>query len=462
MGNSVIISDGLSDNRNRIKGTIMHTLSAEMRRKAAEARLKAGRRWATGLLLAAVVLFVWSSLYVGAYPWLGYVKAFAEAAMVGALADWFAVTALFRHPLGLPIPHTAIIPRNQQRIADELGRFIENNFLQGRPIALRVYRAAPSDRLLLWLADENIRTRWLPWVARQMPALLKVAKPEQVARFSALMLVEQYTGDKIGKTVSDGLNLLKAHGLHESVLLVLLKQAKRWMQNPETRALLEQNLHEWAAKIESDAPSAWDKIKASLKGTLVGKVDGWVSEKALAWAESYIDDALDNEAHTIRVNFNSQYDRMSRALRYSRGWHRRLEAGKQQLAGSAAVRESLMRGWQSVQDWTAADVEKSDSLWLAQLNRLLDHMLSQASAYPQFMRRMDIRIAWLVRDFVMRYKDRMAVFVADKVKSWDSSLMVEKLELSVGRDLQFIRINGTLVGGLVGLLIYIVSQHVFP
>lgn len=439
----------------------MQILSVEARTQAARVRLKKSRRWATGLLLLACLLFVVSALYVRQYPALGYLKAFAEAAMVGALADWFAVTALFRRPLGLPIPHTAILPRNQHRIADELGRFIENNFLQGRPIALRVYQAAPSEKLLNWLAGEEIRERWLPWLARQLPLLLKVAKPEQVARFAGLMLAEQYSGDKIGKTLANGMAVLKAQGLHETLLLASIKQLRRWLQNPETRALLEQNLHEWAARIESDAPSAWEKIKASLKGTLVDRVDGWVSEKALDWADDYLAAALKNPEHRLRTGFDEQFDRIATALRHSRLWHKRLEQGKMQLAQSPALQETLMRGWQSLQNWTAADVEKTDSLWLAQLNKLFDHMLSQARGYPQFMRRVDVRLSLMVRDFVMRYKDRAAEFVSDKVKGWDSAQMVEKLELSVGKDLQFIRINGTLVGGLVGLVIYVVSQWLF-
>lgn len=439
----------------------MHTLSAEARTNRARARLKKSRRWATGLLLLACVLFAVSAAYVKHYPALGYVKAFAEAAMVGALADWFAVTALFRHPLGLPIPHTAILPRNQHRIADELGRFIENNFLQGRPIALRVYQAAPSEKLLAWLARPQTRTQWLPWLAAQLPALFKVAKPEQTARFLGMLLAEQYSGERIGKTLSDGLKALKAQGLHDTLFNAVLKQTRRWLQDPETRLLLEQNLREWAAKIESDAPSTWEKLKASLKGTLVDKVDGWVSEKALDWADGYLAAALADPNHRIHRSFNEQYDRMADALSRSRLWHKRLEQGKMQLAQSPAVREMLEKSWQSLQTWTQNDVQQADSLWLAQLNKLLDHMIAQAQRYPQFMRRTDVRISLMVRDFVMRYKDKAALFVADKVKGWDSSQMVEKLELSVGRDLQFIRINGTLVGGLVGLAIYCVSQWLF-
>lgn len=436
----------------------MHTLSAEVRLARARTRLRKSRRWATGLLLAACALFAVSAVYAKYYGWLLYVKAFSEAAMVGALADWFAVTALFRRPLGLPIPHTAILPRNQARIADELGRFIEHNFLQGKPIALRVYQARPSDKLLGWLAGEPVRRQWLPWAAKQIPLLLQTAKPEQAARFAGMMLAQQYNGEKIGKTLSDGLLLLKTHGLHEALFYGLLRQLRRWLKNPETRMMLEQNLREWAAKIESDAPSTWDKFKAALKSTVVERVDDWAAAKALDWADGYLAAAAEGGDNAVRRRFEAQYDLLIERLQTSRLWHRRLEAAKMQIAQSPALQNSLAGFWQGFQTWAKNDVEKTDSLCAAQLEKLLDHMLAQAEAYPQFMRRADVRLSLMVRGFVMRYKDRAAQFVAEKVKSWDSAQMVEKLELSIGKDLQYIRINGTLVGGLVGLLIYIVSQ----
>ncbi|MDO4640203.1 MAG: DUF445 domain-containing protein [Neisseria sp.] len=434
----------------------MQTLSAQVRAESARERLRRSRILATGLLLAACILFVASVLYMERFPVLAYLKAFSEAAMVGALADWFAVTALFRQPLGLPIPHTAILPRNQHRIAEELGRFIEHNFLQGKPIALRVYQAEPSEKLLNWL---NLnRSQWLPQLAAQLPALLKTAKPEQVARFGSQMLAQQYNGDKIGKTLADILAVFKRQGLDDLLLCALIKQIRRWLKHPETRALLEQSLNEWAVKIEHEAPSAWEKIKASLKGSLLERVDGWVSEKALDWADGYLAAALADPQHRLRRSAAAQIDRIGRALAYSRLWHKRLEAGKQELAASPALQEALASLWLGLQQWAQEDVEQADSVVRLQLEKLLDHMLRQAEEYPQFMRRANVRISLMVRDFVQRYKDRAAAFVADKVKSWNSDQMVEKLELSVGRDLQFIRINGTLVGGLVGLLIYCISE----
>ena len=163
----------------------MQTLSAAARTQAARLRLKKSRRLATALLLAAAALFCLSAAFLHHYPQLAYLKAFSEAAMIGGLADWFAVTALFRRPLGLPVPHTAILPRNQNRIADELGRFIEYNFLRERPVALRVYRAAPTEKLLRRLADPAVRRIWLPPLCARLPDLLQTVPPEQAARFAA-------------------------------------------------------------------------------------------------------------------------------------------------------------------------------------------------------------------------------------------------------------------------------------
>lgn len=436
----------------------MHTLSAEVRAKEARVRLKRSRRWATGLLLAAAGLFIASALYLKQYPQLGYVKAFAEAAMVGALADWFAVTALFRHPLGLKIPHTAVLPRNQARIADELGRFIENNFLLGKPIAMRVYQAGPSEKLLDWLGGDGVRKQWLPWLAAQLPVLLRTVPSEKAAAFGSALLERHYGGAQIGRLLSDGLKLLKQNGLHLLLFYALMKQVRQWLQNPDTRGLLENNLRGWAAKIEGDAPGSWDKIKAALKTTLVSRVDDWVAEKALDWADGYLAAALENPEHNLQRHFEQQFDVFTDKLAESPEWHARLAQAKVRIAQSPAVRENLAALWTGVQNWAQNDTAGSGSQTVAQLEKILNYLLAQAAQNPAALRRADLRISLLTRDLVMRYKEQVSLFVSDKVKSWDSKQMVDKLELSVGKDLQFIRINGTIVGGLVGLAIYCVSQ----
>ncbi|MBH5330207.1 DUF445 domain-containing protein [Eikenella sp. S3360] len=436
----------------------MNILADQAREAAARARLQHSRRWAGGLLLAAVLLFVASSLFLHRHPGIGYLKAFAEAAMVGALADWFAVTALFRHPLGLKIPHTAILPRNQSRIADELGRFIETNFLPERPIAIRIYRLRPADKLLRWLARAENRREWLLPLAQKLPAALQSIPPEEAARLGAAFLATHGSGKQIGAILSQSLLLLESQGLPENLHTALLGQIRRWLHQPHTRVLLEENLRAWAEQIESARPDTWDKIKAQLRGRLVGQIDGWVAQKALDWADNYTAAALADPQHEMRAAFRRQYRRFALELAQSEAWHRKLALAKRQLADSPELQRSLAGLWQSLVQRLAADVHSPDSATLRRLDSLLTGLLQRYAATPRQQRHLNARLALLARSLVRRYRRRAAEFVADKVKSWDSRQMSDKLELSIGRDLQFIRINGTLVGGLVGLLIYTISR----
>ena len=436
----------------------MNTLSGHAREAAARARLQRSRRQAGGLLLAAVLLFIVSALFVQHHPALGYLKAFAEAATVGALADWFAVTALFRHPLGLKIPHTAILPRNQNRIADELGRFIETNFLPERPIAIRIYRLRIAEKLRRWLARSSTRQEWLPALARQIPAALQTIPPQEAARLGAAFLAAHGSGKQLGSALSQALLLLEQQGLPESLQTALLGQIRHWIKQPDTRVLLEENLRAWAEKIETSQPDTWDKLKAQLRGRLVGQIDSWVAQKALDWVDNYLEAALASPQHELRTAFRRQYRALARELAQSEAWQRKLALAKRRLTDSPGLQQQIAQLWQSLTDRLAADAQHPDSAAARRLNSLLTYLLQQHAATPQQLRRLNARLALLARSLVRRHRHAAAEFIADKVKSWNSRQMSGKLELSIGRDLQFIRINGTLVGGLVGLLIYTLSQ----
>ena len=436
----------------------MNTLSGHAREAAARARLQRSRRQAGGLLLAAVLLFIVSALFVQRHPTLGYLKAFAEAATVGALADWFAVTALFRHPLGLKIPHTAILPRNQNRIADELGRFIETNFLPERPIAIRIYRLHIAEKLRRWLARSSTRQEWLPALARQIPAALQTIPPQEAARLGAAFLATHGSGKQLGSALSQALLLLEQQGLPENLQTALLGQIRHWIKQPNTRVLLEENLRAWAEKIETSQPDTWDKLKAQLRGRLVGQIDSWVAQKALDWADNYLEAALTSPQHELRTAFRRQYRALAQELATSEAWQRKLALAKRRLADSPELQQQIAQLWQSLTTRLAADAQRPDSAAARRLNSLLTYLLQQHAATPQQLRRLNVRLALLARSLVRRHRHAAAEFIADKVKSWDSRQMSDKLELSIGRDLQFIRINGTLVGGLVGLLIYTLSQ----
>ncbi|MDN8581450.1 DUF445 family protein, partial [Eikenella corrodens] len=320
----------------------MNTMSGHAREAAARARLQRSRRQAGGLLLAAVLLFIVSALFVQRHPALGYLKAFAEAATVGALADWFAVTALFRHPLGLKIPHTAILPRNQNRIADELGRFIETNFLPERPIAIRIYRLRIAEKLRRWLARSSTRQEWLPALARQIPAALQTIPPQEAARLGAAFLATHGSGKQLGSALSQALLLLEQQGLPESLQTALLGQIRHWIKQPDTRVLFEENLRAWAEKIETSQPDTWDKLKAQLRGRLVGQIDSWVAQKALDWADNYLEAALTSPQHELRTVFRRQYRALARELAQSEAWQRKLALAKRRLADSPELRKNVL------------------------------------------------------------------------------------------------------------------------
>ena len=430
----------------------MMTHSDEAARK-----LRKVRTIATLLLVTAAVVFVLASLNVARYPWLAYVKAFAEAAMVGALADWFAVVALFRHPLGLPIPHTAILPRNQARIAKSLGQFIENNFLEQKAIAKKVYYLEPSRKFLDWLANIEHQALVAPFVVKQIPTLMQAIKPEQMSLFLGQLLKQQYDGKSLGHTLSQMLRMVQSYGYHQIFFIGLLEQIRAWLRHEETRQLLEDNINSWAAKVKKDNPSSWDKLVAAFKGSAVDMVDGWVARKVLDWADNYCEEVINDDSHAMRAGVERKMNQLIWALEFSPIMHKRLNQAKDGLINSDAVQQFIQHSWLSLQNWSASDAVKNDSMLMQQVLKMMNQMLIQGAAQPEVLRRFDAQISLWVREAVGQYKSKVADYVAEKVKSWDSQELVQKLELSVGKDLQYIRINGTLVGGLVGLVIYVVS-----
>ncbi|MDF7675509.1 DUF445 domain-containing protein [Neisseriaceae bacterium ESL0693] len=421
-------------------------------------RLYQSRLIATSLLLLALTLFIISCIYLHLHPFMAYLKAFAEAAMVGALADWFAITALFRHPLGLPIPHTAILVHKQNKIADELGRFIEHNFLQSKAITARIYQWHPTQKALNWLAQPAHQQQWLPQALHLLPPLMSSVKPEYITRLINQLIDRHYNGAKLGNTLANTLTLLHQQNIDIKILRIVLHQLRYGLHHPQTRTSLEASLRNWAGKIEKQDPNSWDKLKASFKTTLTARVDDWVATKALDWADSYLKDALNDPQHPLWRHYRRQYLRLRKQLRHNPHWHQRLASIRQQLTQSDALLLIIEPLWQNLIHWSEHDIDQPDSWWQQQSRQLINQLLKQSHAHPRFMLRLDARLALWIKHQIEHNKHHAAQFVADKVKSWDSNQMIDKIELSIGRDLQFIRINGTLVGGLIGLIIYAVSQ----
>ncbi|MBP6115199.1 MAG: DUF445 domain-containing protein [Neisseriaceae bacterium] len=426
---------------------------------AAKAQLRRMRFFATGLLVLVALIFVLAHVY-GAY-WHGfaYVKAFTEAAMVGALADWFAVVALFKRPLGLPIAHTAILPRKQAKLAAQIGVFIERNFLQGNVIANRVYRLHPAQKALAWLSQEANQRQVAQGLAAQVPTLLQQVPPELVAEFTGQILKKHYSGKALAAALAKGLLFVQAHGQHRLATDVALKQAQKWLRLEATQDMLEHNINEWVRRVKTEAPSTWDKIVAAVKGSAVDMVDDWLAKKVLAWADDYLQGVLDDPEHALRHSLDQRLSLVVTRLSRSKKWARLLGEWKDQLSDDAQFQALLASLWVSIQDWSKADVASASGLLADKTQVLVGYLCRQLAAQPRLVARLDMRLALWVKRLVNQYKSVVSQFVSDKIAAWDQHTWVQKLELSVGKELQYIRINGTLVGGLVGLVIYFVSHY---
>ncbi|WP_037586805.1 DUF445 domain-containing protein [Stenoxybacter acetivorans] len=434
-----------------------NTLSEFHRRQQAQQALRRARISAGILLLLMLVLFFISAYYLPRYPLLGYLKAFSEAALVGGLADWFAVTALFRRPFRLPIPHTAILPRKQKQIAESFGHFIEHNFLQSKSIAVRVYQLQVLPRLLAWLAQPKNRSEFMPQLAAQIPVLIHSIPPEKIAALISKWAAQNGNGQTLGVLLADILTLSHQQEINHSLLRRLIPEIRNRLKQESTQQLLEQSLLAWAGKIETEAPSSWEKLKTQLKIGLAEKMDDWAAKKIIGWADAYLEDALKQPQHSLWQHYEKLFHYTTENLKHNSDWQQQLAAHKYQWAQSEGLQNILIRFWQNGYQWSLHDVQQSDSLIQQQLNRLLDYALNQAHQNPRFLKRSNARLAWWVKQLVEQHKHQATVFITEKINAWNSQEITEKLELNIGKDLQYIRINGTLVGGLAGLLIYLLS-----
>jgi uncharacterized membrane-anchored protein YjiN (DUF445 family) len=391
------------------------------------------RALATGLLAAMTAIFVATRFAPPAWIWTGYVAAFAEAAMVGACADWFAVTALFRRPFGLPIPHTAIIPRNKARIGQALGDFIGGEFLTPRVLDARLRAFGPSRRLADWLIA---------------PGTIEALSP----RLAALAPDIAPSGGAVRSFVGDLVRRLADAGPAAPLLARLLGYVWR---DPAARRLLDRGI----AMLADFAASR----EAAIQGQVAGRAWKWLpkvfddilAERITKGLLGAVQELRDPD-HPWRIEIEAAIDRFIDDLSNDAALIAKVEALKARLLADPAVREHLTALWSELGSRLAADpdlAEHAIARALTALGRWLD---TDAKSRD----RLDGWLRVATRRVLSPRRQAIGAFVAQVVAGWDAREVVDKLELQVGRDLQYIRINGTVVGGLVGLAIYAVSRVV--
>lgn len=411
-------------------------------------QLKRSKRLALSLLLIAAATFV-VTLFLPPNFWVLGVKAIAEAAMVGALADWFAVVALFRR---VPVPfisrHTAIIPRNKDRIGENLGRFVQEKFLDTDSLLALIRRHDPSHMLAHWLNAPGNADRIGRHLLQVMRGFLDLTDDERIQRF--LRRAVHRALDKIDLTQSSALLLdsLTKNNRHQELLDAAVQQLLRLLHKPGTREFIASQIVRW---LKREHP-----IKAKMLPT------EWLGEHSADLVANAVDSILDevalDQGHEFRLGFNRAVQRLIEKLKTDPEMAERAEVIKNWLKEDESLNRYIGELWQDLRSWLKADLASDDSRVQARV-RLAALWLGETLAADEALRAsMNQHLEDAARSVAPEFAEFLTRHISDTVKSWDAREMSQQIELNIGRDLQFIRINGTLVGGTIGLVLYLLSQ----
>lgn len=396
------------------------------------------RAAATGLLVFAAVVFVIARIYEGVHPAVGYVRAMAEAGMVGAIADWFAVTALFRYPLGIRIPHTAIVPRRKDRIGGSLGRFVERNFLSREVLGAKVRSMGVAERLAEWLQKADSAERLAGHATGALGVMIQALPDDEME-----VLIEKQLASRIGETeatplLGDALAMVLSGGRRQELLDGTLGLLER---------LLEENKEELRGRIEQEIP--W---------WIPSPIDDKIYRRIVSGTESALHDVRSDPEHPIRQRFDELVDLSVEKLKSSPELIARGETLKQELLNSEAVDGFARRLWQDLKVSLLPPAAGGRADLTPAIERAIVRFGETLRRDETMLLRVNDWVEQAIVNAAEGYRHEVAHLIANTVAEWDPVETSRKIELQVGKDLQFIRINGTVVGGLVGLVLHAFSQ----
>lgn len=406
---------------------------------SAPSGLRRMRRAATGLLLFMAALFLLARHYADLHPVVPFVRAFAEAAMVGGLADWFAVTALFRHPLHLPIPHTAIIPRNKDRIAETLGQFLRANFLIPRVVARRMQRLDVAGAAGRWLAAPAHGTGRIGAGASRLAAnILESLDQVRLGGMAKGAIASRLRAIDVAPLFGQALAAAIANGRHLPLLDSMIRGGARILEANEH--LIREMVHARAGAV-----MRWTGLDETL------------ATKIIEGLKKLIDEMAEDPEHPVRGKVEEGLERLAERLQHDPELRARVEAFKLEMLEN-----------QGFQRWIDGLWEQSRAAMLRLARdpeRALGGRMGEALRQFGGTLQTDARLARTINRFVRRtavgaasdYGDGIVRLVSDTIRGWDAQTVTSRLENAVGRDLQYIRINGTLVGGMVGVAIHAVD-----
>jgi len=416
--------------------------------------LKRTKRLALLLLLLAAATFI-VTLFLPPGFWVSGVKAIAEAAMVGALADWFAVVALFRR---VPVPfisrHTAIIPRNKDRIGENLGRFVQEKFLDTDSLLNLIRRHDPSNLLAQWLNAPGNADRIGRHLLQVMRGFLDLTDDARIQTFMRRAVHRAIDKVDLSQTSAMVLESLTKNNRHQALLDAAIEQLLKLLHKPATREFIAMQLVRW---LKREHP-----IKAKMLPT------EWLGEHSAELVANAVDSLLDDVAldqgHELRLGFNRAVDKLIVKLQNDPEMAQRAEEIKGWLKEDASFNRYIGELWNDMRNWLKADLSSEDSRVQEKVRGAAMWLGETLAADPALRDSMNQHLEQAARSVAPEFASFLTRHISDTVKSWDARDMSQQIELNIGKDLQFIRINGTLVGGTIGLILYLLSQlpHLIP
>ena len=393
---------------------------------------------ATGMLVVATLIYLATRLLEDRFPWLGYVRATAEASMVGGLADWFAVTALFRYPMGIHIPHTAIIPNRKERIGRSLGNFVQNNFLSPAVISARLQQARIAEKLAEWLSHPEHGEVVGKHAAAAVTGVVQVLKDEEVQELIESSLIKRARDTQVAPVVGRVLSLMTHDDRHQELLDSALRLVDR---------LIEENREGLRQRIREELP--W---------WVPSPIDEKIYQKIINGVEKTIEEVGTNHEHPLRLRYNEAMQEFIEKLRTSPEMIERGEHLKEELLEHPVVRGYSASLWGDLKASVLRHAADPGSEFRRRIAHTVTRFAESMRGDPELLAKVDGWVDSAVLYFVEQYRGEVAELISSTVAAWDPEDTTRKIELQIGKDLQFIRINGTLVGGLAGLLIYTLSQ----
>lgn len=403
-------------------------------------QLRNYKMFATGLFALMAVIFVVMTILEKKNPahWIGYIRAFSEAAMVGALADWFAVTALFHYPLGIRIPHTNLIENSKERIGDNLGNFVVENFLSPQNIRPYIQKLKISSFVGDWLSKERNQENLMKELSNIVLDILNKLDDTEVVNFIGKKAKEMTDDVKINEIIGNGLDYVLDKNDHQRFITNLSKQIKDYVLNNQKMVK--------------------ERVKSESFFLIPKFVDDGIAEKITKGLSNYFEEVELDENHSLRAEITHKLYDFSKEIQTEQKWVEEFRTIKNDFLKEEKIQQYSTDIWNSIKKSLSKELEEEQSALKNYLRKNLAELSENLKTDEKFQNKIDNWVRVTAYKYILKNTHQFGALISSTVGNWEGKELSEKLELEVGKDLQFIRVNGTIVGGFVGLIIYTVTE----